>query len=42
MKSLPPELTAIPTEAHVRVLEVAFEDGTSAVVPRSNIEILET
>ncbi len=42
VKSLPPSLTAIPTEAHVRVLEVAFDDGSSAVVPRANIEVLES
>lgn len=37
--ALPPELRALDTEAHVRVLEVEFvDDGTRAVVPRANVE----
>jgi len=36
---LPPELVALDTEAHVRVLRVAFtEPDEVAVVPRANIE----
>ncbi len=42
VKALPSGLALIPTGAHVRVLEVAFEDGSSAVVPRSNIERFES
>jgi len=37
--ALPPELQALDTEAHVRVLEVEFvDDGKRAVVPRANVE----
>ncbi len=37
--ALPPELRALDTEAHVRVLEVEFvDDGKRAVVPRANVE----
>jgi hypothetical protein len=39
--NLPPELTALETEAKVRVLEVEFEDGTKAVLPRANVEMIE-
>jgi len=36
---LPPELQALDTEAHVRVLRVAFTDSEEvALVPRANIE----
>lgn len=38
---LPPDLRQIETESHVRVLEVAFSDGTRAVIPRANVEIIE-
>ncbi|TAL12305.1 MAG: hypothetical protein EPO02_02060 [Nitrospirae bacterium] len=38
---LPAELTGIPTESHVRVMEVMFSDGSRAVVPRANIEVIE-
>jgi hypothetical protein len=38
---LPSGLTAIPTESRVRVMEVAFPDGSKAVVPRANIEVIE-
>ncbi len=41
VSALPPELTKIPTESEVRVLEVKFPDGTKAVVPRTNIEVIE-
>jgi hypothetical protein len=38
---LPPELQALDTEAHVRVLSVAFTDDQSrAVVPRANVELI--
>ncbi len=39
--SLPPELRKIPTESEVRVLTVTFGDGTTAVIPRANIEVIE-
>jgi hypothetical protein len=41
VSSLPSDLTRIPTESDVRVLEVKFPDGTRAVIPRTNIEIIE-
>ena len=41
VSGLPSELRAIPTESEVRVLEVRFPDGTTAVVPRSNVEVIE-
>ncbi len=41
VSGLPSELTAIPTESEVRVLEVRFPDGTTTVVPRTNIEVIE-
>jgi transcription antitermination factor NusG len=39
--SLPPELQKLGSEAMVRVLGVEFEDGSSAVVPRANVELIE-
>ncbi|MFH0778199.1 MAG: hypothetical protein V2A71_06160 [Candidatus Eisenbacteria bacterium] len=39
--SLPPELRKLETEAKVRVLEVEFEDGARAVLPRANVEMIE-
>lgn len=41
VSALPPELTKIPTESEVRVLEVKFADGGKVVVPRTNIEVIE-
>ena len=41
VSALPPDLTKIPTESEVRVLEVKLADGSSAVVPRTNIEVIE-
>lgn len=38
---LPSDLTLIPTESRVRVMEVVFPDGSRAVVPRANIEVIE-
>jgi hypothetical protein len=38
---LPPDLQKIPTESLVRVLEVRFPDGSTAVIPRANIEVIE-
>ncbi len=38
---LPADLQKIPTESHVRVLEVRFPDGSTAVIPRANIEVIE-
>ncbi|GAH83249.1 unnamed protein product [marine sediment metagenome] len=40
---LPPELTELESEARVRVLKVKFpDDKKEAVVPRANVELIET
>jgi len=39
--ALPPELAGIETEARVRVVEVAFENGETVRVPRANVEIIQ-
>jgi len=36
-----PDLASIPTESEVRVLEVTFANGARAVIPRTNIEVIE-
>lgn len=41
VSALPSELTKIPTESEVRVLEVMFHDGRRVVIPRTNIEVIE-
>jgi hypothetical protein len=41
VSALPPDLQKIPTESEVRVLEVQFTDGSRAVIPRTNIEVIE-
>jgi len=41
VKTLIPALQRVECETKVRVLEVEFEDGTAAVVPRANIERIE-
>jgi hypothetical protein len=41
VSALPPELRKIPTESEVRVLEVRFSDGSKAVIPRTNVEVIE-
>ena len=41
VSALPSDLTKIPTESEVRVLQVKFPDGTTAVIPRTNIEVIE-
>ena len=38
---LPPELAAVYTEAHVRDLAAEF-DGQLAVLPRANVELIES
>jgi hypothetical protein len=40
--ALPPELTALESEARVRVLEVDFGAGERALLPRANVERIET
>ena len=39
--SLTADLQAVESGAKVRVLEVEFEDGQKAVVPRANVELIE-
>jgi len=39
---LPAELTALETEAKVRVLEVDFGGGSRAMLPRANVEMIES
>jgi len=41
VSALPSDLHTIPTESEVRVLEVRFADGSHAVIPRANIEVIE-
>jgi hypothetical protein len=41
VKALPPDLTGIPTESHVRVLVVSFPDGSETTIPRANVELIE-
>jgi hypothetical protein len=41
VSALPHELQQLESESHARVLEVTFEDGTKAVVPRANVELIE-
>lgn len=40
--ALPPDLTPLETEAKVRVLEVDFGDGTRVLLPRANVEMIES
>jgi len=43
VSGLPPELTPLESETKARVLKLTFDDdGTEALVPRANVEILET
>ena len=41
VKSLPTGVHEIESEAKVRVIEVAFPDGETAIVPRANVEAIE-
>lgn len=41
VSALPTDLQKIPTESDARVLEVRFSDGQVAVIPRTNIEVIE-
>ncbi len=42
VSALPHELQPLETEAKVRVLEVAWEGGERVVVPRANVELIES
>jgi hypothetical protein len=41
VSGLPPELQKLESESLARVLEVEFHDGTKAIIPRANVEMLE-
>ena len=41
VKSLPVELVTMSSETRVRILEIAFDEGTVARVPRANVESIE-
>ena len=41
VKALPTGVAQVESEARVRVLEVEFENGETAIVPRSNVEAIE-
>jgi len=41
VKSLPSGIQEVESEAKVRVVEVAFPDGETAIVPRANVEAIE-
>jgi hypothetical protein len=41
VSALPHALVKMASETEVRVLEVTFEDGESAVLPRANVELIE-
>ena len=38
---LPAELATLESETKVRVLEVVFQEGERAIVPRANVEVIE-
>jgi hypothetical protein len=40
--SLPVELQKIESESSVRVIEIELESGERVIVPRANVEIIET
>lgn len=42
IKALPFSPQTIETGATVRILEVEFSDGSTAIVPRANVEMIET
>lgn len=39
---LPPELEKLETEAKVRILKVKFGDGEEVIIPRANVELIES
>ncbi|MCK4427223.1 MAG: hypothetical protein KAW16_01920 [candidate division Zixibacteria bacterium] len=41
VSALPSALQKLESESSARVLEVEFKDGTKAIVPRANVEMLE-
>ena len=42
VSGLPPELTKLESETKARVLQVKLSDNREVIVPRANVEILET
>jgi len=42
VKSLPTEARQVESEAKVRVVEIQFPDGQTMIVPRANVEVIET
>ena len=41
VKSLPVDLMTMESETRVRIMEVEFEDGETAMLPRANVESIE-
>jgi hypothetical protein len=39
---LPPELIKLETEAKVRILKAKFSDGEEVIIPRANVELIES
>ncbi|MBM4398884.1 MAG: hypothetical protein FJ041_00945, partial [Candidatus Cloacimonetes bacterium] len=39
---MPEELTKVESETLVRVLQAEFEDGTKVMLPRANVEVIES
>ncbi len=39
---MPPELTVVESETKVRVLRAKFEDGSEMLMPRANVEMIES
>ena len=42
VSALPSPLQVLESESKARVLEVMFEDGSKAIVPRANVELIES
>lgn len=42
VSGLPSPLAVLESESKARVLEVTFEDGKKAIVPRANVELIES
>lgn len=42
VKRLPPGIEIVESEAKVRVVEIEFPDGETAIVPRANVEAIES
>jgi hypothetical protein len=42
VSDLPPELQVLESEAKVRVLKVKFDSGEEVILPRANVEMIET